>query len=318
MAVDHLCINKIHACTGTALDHLYCRNPLPELIKSYLLAGKVEGKSPKTLEIQVAILASFADFSKDEEEPLTANNIRLYLLSLQSRNLSPDTLLTYYQRLKAFLNWLVNEEHIEKNPMRNIKPPRLPKRIVRPFSEEDIRNLLLLCSGNRFLDLRNRAIILLFLDTGLRLSELAGIQLVDIDFDRETIPVMGKGAKERVVRIGKTTQKALIRYILKRNDEHECFWVTEERHPMTKSGIQIAVKRLCKRANITGCKLGPHTFRHTAAINYLRNGGGEFTLQIMLGHSTLAMTRKYASSFSTEDMIRVHRVASPVDNMKLK
>ena len=189
--------------------------------------------------------------------------------------------------------------------------------MVKPFTLHDIEALLRLCSGNRFLDIRNRAVLLLFLDTGLRLSELAGIQLKDLDFDRETVRIMGKGAKERLVRVGKTTQKALLRYLLMRTDMHPCLWVTEERRPMMCRGIQIMVRKLCARANIIDAKPGPHTFRHTAAINYLRNGGDEFTLQIMLGHSTLQMTRRYVSSLGTEDMIRVHKKASPVDNMRL-
>jgi len=77
------------------------------------------------------------------------------------------------------------------------------------------------------------------------------------------------------------------------------------------------VRRLCKWAKITGVKIGPHTFRHTAAINYLRNGGSEFTLQIMLGHTSLEMTRRYVMALGIEDMARVHEKASPVDNMKI-
>ena len=84
---------------------------------------------------------------------------------------------------------------------------------------------------------------------------------------------------------------------------------------MTRLGIRAAVERLCKRAEITDARPGPHTFRHTAAINYLRNGGDVFTLQIMLGHSSLAMTRRYVSTLNAEDMFRVHEKASPVDNM---
>ncbi|MEA2086224.1 MAG: tyrosine-type recombinase/integrase [Chloroflexota bacterium] len=75
---------------------------------------------------------------------------------------------------------------------------------------------------------------------------------------------------------------------------------------------------MCHRAGMTDARPGPHTFRHTAAISYLRNGGGEFTLQIMLGHTTLQMTRRYVSSLGEEDMINAHKLASPVDNLKLK
>ena len=86
---------------------------------------------------------------------------------------------------------------------------------------------------------------------------------------------------------------------------------------MTRGGIQAMVKRLCLLAGIKGVKIGPHTFRHTCAINCLRNGMGEFQLQMMLGHSTLQMTRRYVSSLNADDVIEAHRKASPVDNMRV-
>lgn len=84
---------------------------------------------------------------------------------------------------------------------------------------------------------------------------------------------------------------------------------------MTRDGIQTAIKRLCHQAEITDARPSPHTFRHTAAINYLRNGGDVFTLQNMLGHASLEMTRRYVSALGADDMIEVHKRASPVDNM---
>jgi len=150
---------------------------------------------------------------------------------------------------------------------------------------------------------------------GLTQKELANIQLDDIEFIRSTITVMGKGSKQRMVKIGKLTKKELVSYLFIRGNEPGHLWLTEERRPLTSAGIQINIKRLCKRAGITGVKRGPHTFRHTAAINYLRNGGDIFTLQIMLGHSSLTMVRRYLKTLGAEDMIRVHEKASPVDNL---
>ena len=87
---------------------------------------------------------------------------------------------------------------------------------------------------------------------------------------------------------------------------------------MMRYGLQTMIKRLCKRAHVNGVKRGPRTFRHTCAINYLRNGGDVFTLQVMLGHSSLEMTRRYVSALGAEDLIRVHQKASPVDNLGIK
>ncbi|MBA7475673.1 Tyrosine recombinase XerD [subsurface metagenome] len=199
--------------------------------------------------------------------------------------------------------------------MQNIRPPKMPKKIVRPFSLPDIDNLLVLCSGTRFVEIRNRAIILVFLDTGLRLAELAGIQMVDINFHSETIKVMGKGAKERVVRIGKTAQKSLLRYLLNRHDDYPCLWVTEERKPMTAYGIQTAIKNLCRRAEIKDAKRGPHSFRHTFGTQSLLNGADIREVQSLLGHSTLKTTLTYVATVKSEEAIKRHRVFSPVDRM---
>jgi site-specific recombinase XerD len=163
-----------------------------------------------------------------------------------------------------------------------------------------------------------RAIVLVFLDTGIRLSEMAGLKLDDLDVDSGLIRVSGKGNKERIVRIGQRTLKALLRYLLTRDDDCPAMWLTEERKPLHRNGISIMVRRLTARAGITRAKRGPHTFRHTAALAYYRNGGDIDTLQIMLGHSSTLITRAYLSTLGADDMIKVHEKASPVDNMKLR
>jgi len=199
-----------------------------------------------------------------------------------------------------------------------MRSPRVPKRIIRPFSPDNIRDMLLLCDESKFLGIRNRAIILTFVDTGLRLSEMAGIQLKDIDFDRELIRVMGKGARERVVGIGKGTQKALLKYLLIRRDSHPCLWVTEEARPMQARGIQIMIRRLGKRAGITGARPSPHTFRHTFGTWSLLNGASEREVQSLLGHSSQRMTQQYTATINSEHAIKSHKRFSPVDNMALK
>lgn len=318
--LDHLTPhnNQIRAVSG--LDLLTAPKGLPRQVDAFLLSCKVEGLAPATLknyQYQLGVFVKYCyqiDLTPGGE--VTTQQIRLFLLNLQQTN-NPVSVGDYYKTIKRFFNWLIEEGIMEQSPMQNIKPPRMPKRIVSPFSLLDIENLLALCSGNTFLEMRNRAMVLLFLDTGLRLSEMANIQLADMDFDSETIKVMGKGARERVVRMGKTAQKALLKYLLIRNDNYPCLWVSEERRPLTRAGVQTVIKKLCQRAQITDAKPGPHTFRHTAAIHFLRNGGTEFTLQLLLGHSTLKMTRGYVSTLGEEDMIKAHRMASPVDNLKL-
>lgn len=300
---------------NTLLDTLLSGKSLPLVVRNYLISCQVEGKSPRTIEAYSMVLSRFCQMY--DPQTATAPDIRLFLLSLQNQNKKPSTVHIYYRSLKTFYNWLVNEKLLKESPMLNIRAPKLPKVLIRPFTEQDIARLMVLCSGNKFLDLRTRAMFLVFLDTGIRLEEMSGLKLRDINFNSETILIMGKGSKERIVRMGRKTQKALLQYLLKRHDDYPDLWLTEEYRPMTRGGIKTCVERYCRRAIVSGARPSCHTLRHTAAIFYLRNDGDLFTLQMMLGHSNLETTRRYVSSLGAEDMIRAHTKASPVDNLRL-
>jgi len=327
--VDDLLYSKKQGVQAP-LDVLLSENELPKFVKLYLETCKVEGKSPKTLERYGQNLLSFLVFSQANNFPqeaaeLSAHDMRLFLLSHQERGVAPETVHQYYRVLNTFFNWLENEELIEVSPMRKVRPPKVPKKIMRPFTRQQIDDLLLLCSGNRFVEIRNRAIILLFLDTGLRLFELASIQRDDIDFIHGTIRVMGKGGKERVVRFGETTKKALWRYKMRRElkekEIYPCWWASEEMTPLSKSAIQTVIHRLCQRSHISGPKLGPHTLRHTFATWAMLNGARREEVQLLLGHSSATMTERYQATVDSLFAIEGHkgneerRGFGPVDRM---
>jgi site-specific recombinase XerD len=154
--------------------------------------------------------------------------------------------------------------------------------------------------------------LLMFLDTGLRLSELAGLTLSDINIEKGIIKIIGKGNKERYARIGVKTQKALWNYLAHRPVEKEYVWLGKGYCKMTKDGIALMVRNLGKRL---GMKLSPHKLRHSFAICFLRNGANPFELQIALGHTTLEMTRRYTQALGFDDVFKRHVVASPVDRL---
>lgn len=294
---------------------------LPDLLGLYLASSQIEGKSKGTLDSYKRRAGSFIQFLTQGQMPLQASKLRpphvkLYFLMLFNKGLDHSTINVHYRVLQTFFSWLKTNGFISIDLLEKQKPPKIPRKVVRPFSIEDLQNILKLCSSDTFTGIRNRAIVLLFLDTGLRLAELAAIQLADMNMQQETIRVMGKGAKERVVRMGQETQKALFRYLLQRKDINMCLWVTEEMKPLHKASIQGLIRKLCYRAGIGGVRHGPHTFRHTFATRALMNGAGEFEVQSLLGHSTLQMTRRYAASLGSEHAIAAHRKFSPVDNLK--
>jgi len=318
MVLAHLNSRKFQIGDIANLAHL--NDSLEGCLKIFLLTCQVNNLSPRTINDYSQKIGAFVRFARNDgihqPEEVTANHIRFFLLDVQQR-CKPVSAHDYYGIVNRFFNWLIEEEIIKESPMSRMHPPRVPKSLVKPFRVQDIADLLTLCD-NSFLGLRNRAIILTFLDTGLRLSELANIQLDDMDLDREIIKVMGKGAKERLVRIGKETQKAILKYLLQRRSNLPCLWVTEERKPMQSGGIQIMIRRLGKRAGLSNVRCSPHTFRHTFGTQAIKNGANVFEVQALLGHSTLTMTRKYAATIDSEDAVKHHRNFSPVDRLRLK
>jgi len=283
------------------------------LLNYYLSICRAEGKSPATIDSYEQRLSGFLAYSQGQFTPQV---IRQYLIALQEGR-EVSTVHAYFRALKTFFNCLVTEEIIGQNPMRNMKAPRLPQKRVKGFSQSDLERLLAMTSGKRFIDVRNHAIIMLFLDTGMRLKELAGIQREDLKELQRIARIIGKGNKERIAPFGARTQKAILRYLLMRGDGPGPFWLSEERRPLTGWGIQMAVKTLCKLSEIEGVKKGPHTFRHTAASCYLRNGGDIATLKALLGHSKVETTMIYLRGLGEDDVIEAHRKFSPVDNMNI-
>jgi len=321
MQTYHLIADKTQTQALSALHHLIAQNDLNGQLEAFLLTCKVEELSPATLHYYRYQAGAFVRFcaSMGTRVPteVTPDHIRLFLLKLQETN-NRTSINDYYRAVKRFFNWMIEEAILESNPMARIRSPKKEDKIIQPFTTQQIGDLLFLCDDRKFFGVRNKAIILTFLDTGLRLSELASIQLNDIDFDQETIKVMGKGARERVVRIGKKTQKAIPRYLLVRNDSYPCLWVNQERKPLTAWGIQVMIKNLGKRAELQGVRCSPHTFRHTFATTALKNGAGEFEVQSLLGHRDLRMTRRYAETLRSENAVLGHRRWSPVDNLLRK
>lgn len=317
MVIAHSPLSTWQTPTGSVIE----RSPLSNAIETYLLSGKVDEKSHETLDTYNIRLSVFVGFTMgtgiSSLDDLNSNHIRLFLASLRDRSLKTSTVNAYYRCLHTFFNWCVNEGLSKNFPMNNLRPPKVAKTLIKPFTIEDLQRILMLCSGNSFINIRTRAMVLVLLDTAIRLKELANIQLKDIDFNHETVRIIGKGNKERVVRIGKATQKALLKYLFARGKcDLPGLWLTEEKTQLHHRGVEIALKRLCREAG-TSARPSPHTFRHTAAINSLRNGANSFEVQVMLGHSTLDTTKRYVASLTSEQVVESHKRFSPVDNLKL-
>ena len=315
--LDQRTISTTQIASLSGLD----QRTLQGCLKVFLLSCKVEELSPFTIRSYEQKLRVFirscSSIGAAAPNQITPSHIRAFLLKLQE-TCQRVSVHNNYRAVKRFFTWMVEEGILERSPMALIRFRKPPDKLIQPFKLDHIRDLLLLCDDSKFLGARNKAIILTFLDTGLRLSELANIDIKDLDFDHEIIKVMGKGAKERVVRIGKKTQKAILRYLLRRNDELTCLWVSEERRPLTHWGIELMIRKLGIRAGFTGVRCSPHTFRHTFGTRAMLNGATEREVQLLLGHSSDRMTKRYTATITSENVVARHSQFSPVDKMSLK
>jgi site-specific recombinase XerD len=223
--------------------------------------------------------------------------------------------------LRIFFSWLVSEGIIESNPFGRVKIPRPPRKVIPTFSDSQIHDLLNLIDTRSAEGYRDYAMILTLLDTGIRVSELCSLKLDNIWLEEGMLKVMGKGNKERLIPIGKYVQRLLWRYINRYRPEPagvNCnfLFLTRDGRPLTKDRVGKIMACYGKKAGLKGVRCSPHTLRHTAAVRFLRNGGDVFSLQRMLGHASLEMTRRYCE-LADVDVKRAHITASPVDNLDL-
>src|SRR6266540_2181591 len=282
---------------------------LDRAAETFRAAKEAEGLSPRTIAWYAMILERLcARFGAERSvEELSPPELRSWLVELRT-TLAPVSIAGYVRGLRAVGNWLATDGLAEARALRTLARPRVPHKIMEPLSDADLRRLLAVA------DVRDRAILLLLLDTGLRVSEAAGISLGDLRADA-SIKVMGKGAKERIVPVGAATRQAIGRYLAQRKagSADEQLFTSQAAERLTLTGIQQLLVRLRARAGV-GARCNPHTFRHTFARNYLLNGGDVFTLQRMLGHTSLEMVRRYVALADGDVALR-HRAASPADHL---
>jgi len=237
---------------------------------------------------------------------------------VQIELLSSATVHGHVRTLRAFFGWLVAEGLIQNNPASDLKPPKVTRKIVSTLSDEEIRSILNALNPTNPCDQRNQTIFMLLLDTGLRIGELINLNIGDIHMNEGFLKVMGKGKKERIVPIGNNAQRALQRYLFRyrpapANTAVNNVFLSTHGIPLTENGIKLMFARLAKRSTVQ--RLHAHLCRHTFATRFLINGGDVFTLQQILGHSTLEMVRHYLH-FTSAQIIVQHHKFSPMDKLQ--
>lgn len=283
--------------------------------EAFLLRCRAQNLSPLTIEWYKGILKPLgrflAAYGIDKPENATPTLLRSHLDHLKANGHCSGTLFRTYGALRCFFHFLSRERMIPANPMSLVEKPRKEKKLIQALTSDQARILLAQPDLKTFGGLRGWTIMILILDTGLRLAEVVALRRDQIDFQNNILRVLGKGRKERTTPIGHATRRALEAYAQVRGSGGVLFFLARSGRPLRRRYLQGALKRYGRRAGIEGVRVSPHSLRHTFAIQYVKNGGDAFSLQAILGHASLDMVRNYVN-LARRDVAEQHGKFSPM------
>lgn len=298
------------------------RRVIETLIDAYIQDHIGGNHSEKTIEwhrISLGLMRAFFEKELDitQIDDVEADDMSAWFahmrttLGTHGKVRSERTIQTYARSARAFFHWLIRRGTLDVNPFDRVVFPKVGRPLIQTITNEEFEKLLLACAPPNetgpFAEraaVRNRAILWLLYDTGIRVSELINLRLDDIDRKKGVITVLGKGSKERRIALGQNCMRNLSYYLDKHRPDAEelAEWgsagedhvfLSETRQPLTKNGMEMLFKRLKERAGITGKRISPHILRHTFAINYLLKSNDPFSLQELLGHEDLTTVQNY-------------------------
>lgn len=291
-----------------------------KLIEEYLTDCQLS-LSPSTVNLYRYNLLRVADFlfAQGITTPgeLLPTHLRAFLADMRrngkdGNGVSPATLDQFWRTLNTFFNWAVAEGELPENPMKRVRRPKVPRRKVNRLDCKQAAKLLTLVRHSALAD-RNEAIVSLMLDTGLRVGELVRLKLSDVDLDRGTFKVIGKGNKEREVPLEEASTAALRRYLDKRPQaEIEALFLSRSGKPLTGNAVRLMLHRLRDKLDVD--RLYPHLLRHTFARLYLEHGDLR-SLQAILGHASVTTTADIYLDPDIDDLKKKHRGASPLNHI---
>lgn len=291
---------------------------ISDLLPSWFRALRAANRSDGTIKSYRLAADQLIEHAGDlPAEDYTSDMIAGFLAAvLETR--APATARQRYASLRQLFRWLAAEGEIPTDPMDRLKPPKVPEQPVPIVGEDELRRLLATCEGNDWVERRDRAILLTFIDTGIRLGEMAGLKVADVHLDLEVAVVTGKGNRTRTVPFGSTTALALDRWLrarrrIPRTDRLPALWVSHKGGALSASGINQMVKRRGADAGIEG--LHAHQFRHTFAHEWLLAGGSEQDLQRIAGWQSPQMVKRYGASGADTRAREAHRYFGPADRL---
>jgi integrase/recombinase XerC len=277
-------------------------------LRSWQRSLKARNLSPKTITLYAAAgreLVAYLQRTGGPAEPadLKREHVEGLLVALQEAGRTPSGVSLVYRSLQQLMKYLGQEGELDRSPMEHMSAPVIPEQTTAVLTDDNLKALLATCPGKSFVDLRDTALLRLFIATGGRRAEIAGLTVEAVDLDTDTLALFGKGRRQRQVTLSPKTAQALERYLrVRRRDRYADrseLWLAERgRGPLTYSGIAQVLKRRGREAGLG--ELHAHQFRHTAAHAWLAADGSESDLMRVMGWRSPQMLRRYGARLADE------------------
>jgi site-specific recombinase XerD len=274
-----------------------------------MLALRARNLSPATLRNYSESVRQFSAWLDVSDPAEVSPTLVTTYLAEVGQTRAPKTLHSRYTALRLFFDWALDEGEVEAHPMARIKRPTVPERPIEVPPEDGLRALLKSLDGRDFTSRRDIAVIRLWMDTGMRRSELAGLTVADVDLRDQVAIVMGKGRRPRAVPFGNKTAQALDRYLRMRakhpRAKDAALWLGDRgRGKVSAEGLYVMLRRRC--ADV-GINVHPHQLRHFFAHTWLAAGGTEGDLMRLAGWKSRSMLDRYGSALAAERARDSHR-----------
>lgn len=288
----------------------------------FLLSRQAAGRAAGTVQWYEPRLRRFAAFVEDPAiDELHADDVRRFLVAVKqgrSGAVSDSYVESHRRALATMFAFAVGEEILERSPMATVAKYRVEQKEIVPMTPDEIERLMATQNPRARLGIRNRAIMAILYDTGIRVGELVRIALADVDFERATVMIHGKAKRAEPVPLGLALRRELMAYVYRARpprlfDDTNVLFVSRDGGSLLPTAINQMLERAGKRAGVHDA-VNPHRWRHSFSTQYLINGGDPMTLQRILRHRTSTMTNRYVHLTSSHVAER-HALASPLDHM---
>jgi integrase/recombinase XerD len=270
--------------------------------------------SPHTVKAYRQDIRQFLDYFKENELTVSKDTIRDYISTIFLRTKNKATLSRKIYALKSFYAYQMQQGKIAKNPFDVISSPREEKKLPEILTEKEMSTFLDRLPGDTFIHLRNKAVFEFLYATGLRISELVNLRLVDINFSEALVRVLGKGKKERIVPFNDPAKRILLQYLEQVKQAFkqpvDYIFLNARGKKITDRAIEQILQKVYGEIMESNKKVYPHLFRHSFATHLLQRGANLRVIQELLGHSDLSTTEKY-TSLNYSDLLNVYKKFHP-------